>query len=48
MSEVRRYGTAAAAGIAIAFVLFVANPTAPLTYILAIGLFVSAGVLYHG
>ena len=45
MSELRWYGQAALAGVAIAFVMFVANPSSPLTYVLAIGFFVAALVL---
>ncbi len=49
MSEaVRRYVQAALAGLAIAFVVFVASPVSPPTYLLAIGSFVFAGVLYRG
>ncbi len=45
---VRRYVQAALAGLAISFVLLVANPFTPPTYLLAIGSFVFAGVLYKG
>ncbi|HEX8941371.1 MAG TPA: hypothetical protein VF763_14550 [Candidatus Limnocylindrales bacterium] len=46
--EAGRYGRALAAGVAIAFVMFVAAPWLPLSYALAIGLFVAAAVLYRG
>ncbi len=43
--ELRRYGRALAAGIGIAFVMLVAAPETPLTYPVAVGCFVTAGVL---
>lgn len=43
--EARRYARAVAAGVAIAFVMLVAAPETPLTYPLAVGFFVAAGVL---
>ncbi len=48
MSEARRYGQAAVAGVAVAFVMLVGSPGLPLTYVLAIALFVVAGVIHVG
>ncbi len=44
-SEAMRYARAAAAGIAVAFVLLVGNPGTPPSYLLAIGAFAMALVL---
>jgi hypothetical protein len=46
VSEAWRYARAAVAGVAIAFVMLVAAPQLPLSYPLAIGLYVVAGVLF--
>ena len=46
--ELRRYARAAAASLAIAFVIFVANPSNPPTYAIGIALLVGAAVLFIG
>lgn len=45
MVEAKRYARAGLAGVAIAFVMFVASPQIPITYVLAVGFFVAAGIL---
>ncbi len=44
-SEAARYGRAALIGLAVIFVMFVARPEIPPSYLLGVGLFVAAGVL---
>jgi hypothetical protein len=45
IKEARRYAQAALAGVAISFVMIVADPGSPPTYVIAIGFFVAALVL---